>query len=845
MVFLQIIQNITFLLLCGVGLYVIRASDKLKDKPRLSRALIAAVFGFVFVLISTNSVPLTGDIVHLDGGAGPLLFAGYLAGWVGVLLASLAGLAVGMLGHETDLTMALPLYFSIAALGAVIRIYTPPGKEQGFDRRVVVPAIGALIVLHIIIWAANALLGGAKETIRELISCLVLGGLSILATAIVVAVSSQVNRTERSAAELGRRLRMATQSGRMGVFEYRAENKNVIFDDGMMRLFELRGRAGDVPVESWMARVHSNDQKHVLDTISEVARDGSDTDQIEFRGVMPDGSVRYFRANWVTDRDKDGGFVRAVGIQVDLTDYKRSEDRKLEAEQRLASIAAGLPGAIVSAELNKGQPPRTVYASDHVVDIWGYTSEEVLTETNLLLDSLDESEREKMREDLRMATLSLTPMTRRLKVTDKFGDTKWIDYHGNSVRVGDDHYRTDSIIFDVTAEVDAEQQLKEQSALAMQAQKMESIGQLTGGVAHDFNNLLAVIVGNLELLRDEVVDQDHRQMIGAGIAAAMRGADLTRKMLSFARRARLEPQAIDLNAIVRETKNWAGRTLPANITVETSLQTDLGLVLADQASTESALLNLILNARDAMPNGGQLTLETVNVRIDDGFIDSRGENLVPGQYVVLSVSDTGTGISPKMLDFIFEPFYTTKAPGAGSGLGLSMVLGFMHQTGGTVRVYSEPGIGTTFKLYFPIGEAQALSDASNSDSPEKAITSGARILLVEDQKDVREILVLILENAGYDVTAVSSGDHAKVVFENDPAFDLLLTDIVMPGRLQGTTLVRELRETWPGLRVVFMSGYASEATVHGNGLKPEDIRLMKPVQKRDLLGAIEKVLRKP
>ncbi len=845
MVFLQVLQNITFLLLCGVGLYVIRASDYLNSRPKVTKALTGAVFCLVFVLISTNVEPAVSHAIHLDGGAGPLVFAGYLAGWVGVLFAFIAGLTVGTLGHEADLTITLPLYFSMATMGAVIGYLSPPRKEAGFARAFVVKAIFGLAVLHLLILAANALVGGDQETLAELMACLALGGLSILATGVVVAVANQIYRTERSAAELGRRLNMATQSGRLGVFEYRAENKNVIFDVGMMRLFELRGRAGEIPVESWTARVHPDDQKHVMDVIFAVAQEGSTTNQIEFRGVMPDESLRYYRANWVTDRNEEGKFLRAVGIQVDLTDYRKSENRKVEAEQTLASIAAGLPGAIVSAELIKGQPPRTVFASAHVVDIWGYSPDEVLADTNILISSLDESERVKMREELREAALGLRPMTRRLRIIDKFGTPKWIDYHGNSVRVSDDRIRTDSIIFDVTAEVAAAQQLKEQSALAMQAQKMESIGQLTGGVAHDFNNLLAVIIGNLELLRDEIDESDHRQMIEAGIAAAMRGADLTRKMLSFARRARLEPQVIDLNAIVVETKNWAGRTLPANITIETSLLAGLWPVSADPASTESALLNLILNARDAMPGGGKLTLETANVRIDDDYINTRGEHLEPGRYVMLCVSDTGTGIDPKMLDYVFEPFYTTKAPGAGSGLGLSMVMGFMRQSGGTVRAYSEPGVGTTFKLYFPIGEAQVDSGVSHSVSSHKSLSTGARILLAEDQDDVREILVLILENAGYAVTSVASGDQAKDVFEGDPTYDLLLTDIVMPGRLQGTTLVKEIRETWPELKVVFMSGYASEATVHGNGLRPDDIRLMKPVQKRDLLSAIERALNKP
>ncbi|MGH1415877.1 MAG: ATP-binding protein [Pelagimonas sp.] len=843
MVFLQIVQNITFLTLCGVGLYAIRANGKLSEKPILKKTLIGLVFSLVFILISTNSVPHSSEAFHLDGGAGPLLFAGYLGGPVGAAIAVLAGVLVAPQGYEPDAWVSLPLYGSIAVMGYVLTRFFPPQKDRKFTQLFLATAFGGLCLLHILINGVSSFFRSG-ETISELISCLALGGLSILATAFVVSISGRVYRTERSAVELGRRLNMATKSGRMGVFEYQNDCKDVAFDEGMMRILELPGAAGDIPVSSWIERVHPDDRTRLSKTIASVTRENKGVNHVEFRGLMPDGSQRHFASNWVTDRDPDGRFVRIVGILIDLTDFKQSEDRKNEAEQRLASIAASLPGAIISAEMVQGQPARAVYASAHVEDIWGYSAKEILANNEILFDSLDAETREEMRKDVRNAALRVQPLARRLRITDKFGDTKWIDYHSSAVKLGEDRVRTDCIIFDVTQEVADGLRLKEQSALAMQAQKMESIGQLTGGVAHDFNNLLAVIIGNLELLRDEVFDKDHRQMIEAGIAAAMRGADLTKKMLAFARRARLEPQAIDLNSIVRETKNWAGRTLPANVSIETSLLAGLWPVSADQASTESALLNLILNARDAMPLGGELTLETANVRIDDDYIDTRGEQLEPGRYVMLCVSDTGTGIEPQILNFVFEPFYTTKAPGAGSGLGLSMVMGFMRQSGGTVRAYSEPGVGTTFKLYFPVGEKAILNEISTASRPEGWDNTDARILLAEDQEDVREILVRILENANYNVTPAPSGDVARTIFENDPSFDLLLTDIVMPGKLQGTTLAKVLRETWPDLRVVFMSGYASEATVHGNGLRPEDIRLMKPIQKRDLLTAIERVLAK-
>jgi signal transduction histidine kinase/ActR/RegA family two-component response regulator len=376
-------------------------------------------------------------------------------------------------------------------------------------------------------------------------------------------------------------------------------------------------------------------------------------------------------------------------------------------------------------------------------------------------------------------------------------------------------------------------------------QKMQAIGTLTGGVAHDFNNLLAVILGNLELLDEGVTDKDQKQLIKIGIDATQRGAELTRNMLSFARQSQLEPTVVELNQLVRNMQNWIGRTLPSAIDVETSLLAGLWPIEVDPSSTESGLLNLILNARDAMPKGGKLTIETANVLIDDDYVELRDEEIEPGRYVLLAVSDTGEGISPENLKVIFEPFFTTKEVGAGSGLGLSMLEGFMRQSGGTVRVYSEPDVGTTFKLYFPASERSEIARhrpvAPVLDAP---IASRETILLVEDNADVLEAYRATLVKSGYRVLEASTGDEAFNVFLENPAIDLLLTDIVMPGDLQGTTLARALRATKPDLKVIFMSGYAKEATVHGNGLRPNDIRLMKPVRREELMRAVSKALSK-
>ncbi len=399
-------------------------------------------------------------------------------------------------------------------------------------------------------------------------------------------------------------------------------------------------------------------------------------------------------------------------------------------------------------------------------------------------------------------------------------------------------------ITDVTERKEAETHRRELENQLAQSQKLEAIGQMTGGVAHDFNNLLNVIIGNLELLRDDTNDPESVKLIDAAIGASVRGADLTKNMLSFARRADLNPTRLNLTDIVQHMDNWITRTVPASIRVEKSLATDLWPVNADRSTTESALLNLMINARDAIAEGGVITLETSNVVLDHPVNSGIGDDLKPGRYVLMAVSDTGVGMPEDQIEHVFEPFYTTKGLAEGSGLGLSMVHGFMRQSGGGARIYSEVGVGTSVKLYFP---ASPGTDESGETTKPTSINlepvTEARILVAEDQVDVLDLLVRILENEGHEVVPARTGDQALELFKADQNFDLLVTDVVMPGKLQGPDLARGIRSIKSSIPVVFMSGYAREATIHGNGLRPSNIRLMKPVAKRDLITAVQEALK--
>lgn len=371
-----------------------------------------------------------------------------------------------------------------------------------------------------------------------------------------------------------------------------------------------------------------------------------------------------------------------------------------------------------------------------------------------------------------------------------------------------------------------------------QSQKMEAIGNLTGGIAHDFNNLLAIICGNLELIDDDATQDEREKYTATALSAVHRASDLTRDMLSFARLAPLCPEPLDLNQVVEGTRKWGGRVLPASIDLKVVLADDLWSVDADVRTVENTLLNLLVNARDAMPNGGQLTIETANVQADASYLNLQMEELEPGNYVMLAVTDTGSGISKEQQSRVFDPFFTTKGPSEGTGLGLAAVQGFMKQSKGMVHLYSEVGEGTTFKLYFPQGTTVAAAENTPVSPPEVMPVGTTTVLLAEDERELRELITSVLRSAGYLVHPAETGDAALRIYEEVGHFDILLTDIVMPGEVMGPQLARLLREKQPGLRAVFMSGYPNEAKVHGNGLRPEDIRLTKPVAKAKLLEAL-------
>ncbi|HEX5934408.1 MAG TPA: response regulator, partial [Pseudorhizobium sp.] len=383
-------------------------------------------------------------------------------------------------------------------------------------------------------------------------------------------------------------------------------------------------------------------------------------------------------------------------------------------------------------------------------------------------------------------------------------------------------------------------ELERTQEVLRQSQKMEAIGNLAGGIAHDFNNLLQVITGNLQLLNRDVAGNEvaERRVTGA-LAGAARGARLASQLLSFGRRQPLEPKVLNLSRLIREMDHLLRRSLGEAIEIDTIVGGGLWNTNVDPSNVENALLNLAINARDAMNDQGKLTIELGNAFLDDAYARN-AIDVKPGQYVMLAVSDTGAGMTPDILEKVFDPFFTTKPDGKGTGLGLSMVYGFVKQSGGHIRIYSEPGTGTTVRIYLP--RSMEMEDIV-ADGMAGTVSGGTEtVLVVEDDEAVRDVTVSLLAELGYKVLKAKDADSAFAIVESGVPIDLLFTDVVMPGRMKSRDLAKKAKERLPLLAVLFTSGYTENSIVHGGRLDPGVNLLSKPYTREALARKIRMVI---
>lgn len=399
----------------------------------------------------------------------------------------------------------------------------------------------------------------------------------------------------------------------------------------------------------------------------------------------------------------------------------------------------------------------------------------------------------------------------------------------------------EQLVAERTRALDESEAIRRRTEEALrQSQKMEAIGKLTGGVAHDFNNLLQVISGNIQLLQNELRGHARAEKrLDAASSAVDRGAKLAAQLLAFARRQPLEPVVLNLARLLRDMDEMLRRALGENIEIETVIAGGLWNTLADPTQIENVILNLAINARDAMNGEGRLTIEAGNAMLDDHYAEQHAE-VAPGQYVLLALSDTGCGMTPEVIERAIEPFFTTKPEGRGTGLGLSMVYGFVKQSGGHLKIYSEVGHGTTIKIYLP--------RALQAEMPRTEVAPGPvpggneTILVVEDDAEVRSTVVELLSGLGYPVLKAHDGQSALAVIQSGVHVDLLFTDVVMPGPVRSPDLARQAKALLPSLEVLFTSGYTENAIVHGGRLDPGVSLLSKPYRREDLARKLRELL---
>jgi PAS domain S-box-containing protein len=541
-----------------------------------------------------------------------------------------------------------------------------------------------------------------------------------------------------------------------------------------------------------------------------------------------------------------GGEAVYTVVLRDVTDrFQREQERRIESDRLKQAMDAGRIGGF---ELD--QQHDRVRLFGHARSILGISDGEISTERWFSLIHPEDGPR--MADAIRHAARAGHQVEMECRIRRGDGARRWV--RAIAARTGGDEPwpRLFGAIQDVTEQKALQQLLEERVAERTQAleaeivrrelaqdtlvrvQRMEAYGQLTGGIAHDFNNLLTVIGGNLALLEDQIAEPRHARILKRATDAVDMGSRLTRRLLSFASRSRLEPQVLNLNDQVVGVIDLLRRTIGEGIAISSELAPDLGRVRADASEIENAILNLAINARDAMSGGGQLVIETANVALEAGEARPAGiEHLAAGRYVRLSVSDTGVGMAPEVLARAFEPFFTTKEPGQGTGLGLASIYGFARQSQGGVTLESEPGKGTMVSIYLPdLGMAGASGAAPASAA--KAASSSSTILVVEDNPDVREVTIERLEQLGYAVLSSASGPDAVALLSRDVKVDLVFSDVMMAGGMSGHDVASWIAANRPGLRVLLTSGFAGPAAARPGGPRI----LSKPYSTTELAEAI-------
>jgi PAS domain S-box-containing protein len=662
---------------------------------------------------------------------------------------------------------------------------------------------------------------------------------------------------------------LALKAAEIGIMDDDPASGTVYWSPTLYRI--LGAELGTRPsLAAYLDLVHPKDRAAVHKMIAGAKKSsGDEIFTCEHRIVRACGQMRWFSLH-IHPYHADPGAgreSRLVSTVIDISTWKAKEQEAQNSQARLSAILSIAPSAIISIDAKQ----RITLFNESAERLFGYTHAEIVGQPLELL--IPERFRRTHRghvDGFWAGPQNYRRMGERQSVAGlrKDGSEFPAEASISKTEIGGERIFT-VVLQDITERKQAAEQLsnmnrtlerrvaertreleealgkrEEAQKQLIQSQRMEAFGQLTGGIAHDFNNLLAIVSGSLELLEPAVTDERAREHLERATNAASMGARLTSRLLTFARRRRLEPTLLSLNDQVKGLLELLQRTLGEQIILKTSLAPHLGLAIADPSEAENAILNFSLNARDAMPHGGRLIIETANFTLGESEA-ATVKGLKAGDFIRLSISDTGTGIAPDLLEKVFEPFFTTKATGRGTGLGLSTIYGFATQSGGTVTIYSEAGKGTTVHLYLPRAEAKAESAAATATRGSAILFSrnNETVLVVEDNPDVRETTLQRVEGLGYVVEEAPNGPQAITILGKRPDIALVFSDVVMAGGMSGYDVGRWVKEHKPEIKVLLTSGFAPE--IAQTWQEGEFQVLRKPFSRAELARALSDTLYGP